>query len=166
MTISLRALLAGSVRSFVAAHGFPSAISLRELAAAMTPVRWRFELTPSSCSGWCDLIVSPDGRVEYSGHIHNSGLVDIRYCTITSVQMPGGPMLVGRQGSVGGTLGLDSRDDDWHQSGHSDVVSRNWAALRAASGAAKTQTSASIGITELLTTVVGGGSGFWVLSLP
>lgn len=97
---------AASVRGILTAHGFAPPISVRDLAGALAPIRLRFELTPSTCSGWCELAVTPDGTVDYSGHIHNSGLADIRYCTITSVPIPGGPMLVGHQGFVGGTLGL------------------------------------------------------------
>ncbi|GAA1655712.1 hypothetical protein ACFQY4_34720 [Catellatospora bangladeshensis] len=177
MAVSLRTALAvlgadgaagGSVRGLLAAHGFAPPMRLRELPGTLAPVRIRHRITPSSLDGWCELAAWPDGRVEYSGHVHDSGLLDIRYSVVTSVPVPPppGPILLGRQGFVGGTLGLDGRDDDWHQRGHSDWVRANWPAFVAATTQARTDAGAGIGLTELLTTFIGGGTGLWVFGLP
>jgi hypothetical protein len=157
---------ATSVRSVLAASGFPPAVSLRDVDGAASTVRLRFGLNDATCAGWCELVVTPDGSVGYAGHVHNSGAVDLRYSVVTSVPVPGGPVLLGRQGSVSGTFGFGSRDDDWRQDGRSEFIARQWPQFRAGTRLARSDFGANVGPFEILTTIVGGGSGVWVFGLP
>jgi hypothetical protein len=143
----------------------PRPASLRELVSMLDPVRLSFPLNDGTCAGSCELVVSHDGHVTYTGHVHNSGALDARYIAITSVPVTFGPLLVAHQSTAGGTLGLDPRDDDWHVDGDSPLVAGDWHGFRQAVASAKTVFGANTGATEILTSFLGAGTGVWLFTL-
>jgi hypothetical protein len=139
--------------------------SCREIIAGLQPVKLAVRLNDGTCSGSCEIDVAPDGHVKYVGHVHNSGLLDVRYIAITSVPVVFEPVLIAHQGTVGGTVGIDARDEDWHEQGQSELIRTNWWAFRRASANARTQFGTSTGVTEILTSLIGAGTPAWVFEL-
>jgi hypothetical protein len=78
--------------------------------------KFSFNVSKDTVSGWCELTIKADGWVSYKGHLHESGALNHHYYMFTAIQLkgaPSGPILVAHEGTVRGTLGFGSRDDDW-----------------------------------------------------
>lgn len=91
--------------------------------------KFSFNVSKETVSGWCELTIKADGWVSYKGHLHESGVLNHHYYIFTAVQLPGspsGPILVAHTGTVRGTLGLGSRDDDWDLGESSPSIAQVW----------------------------------------
>ncbi len=175
MVTGLRAPLATAVNAEPAAgitvnhvlgtFGIPRPIALREAIQGLQPVTLRFSLNDATCEGFCTIVLSLDGKVSYSGHVHNSGALDARYIAITSIPVTPSPVLIGHQGTVGGTFGLDPRGDDWDEKGTSHLAASDWWSFRTATARATTQFGASTGLFEVVSSLFGAGTGEFVFSL-
>jgi hypothetical protein len=172
--VGLRAALAGvappgpgplSVGAVLDRLRFGRPASLRGLVAGIEPVTLSFPLDDGTCAGTCQLVASPDGRVVFTGHVHNSGGLDARYGVIASVPMNAGPVLLPHQGTVGGTFGLDPRDEDWRADGVSRFIADDWAGFRAGTARARADFGTHTGAFEVFTSFVGAGTGEWVFTL-
>jgi hypothetical protein len=145
--------------------GIPRPITLREVIHGLEPVTLQFSLNDATCEGSCTIVVSLDGKVSYNGHVHNSGALDARYIAITSIPVTPSPVLIGHQGTAGGTFGLDSRNDDWNEKGTSHLAASDWWSFRTAAAHATTQFGASTGLFEVVSSLFGAGTGEFIFSL-
>jgi len=157
--------IAISVDAIMSKLGAPRPLTVTDLVHGLDPVTLSFRLNAGTCTGSCEIVVSRDGGVTYTGRVHNSGGLDARYIAITSIPVVFGPMLVAHQSTAGGTFGLDPRDDDWHEVGQSQLAANDWWAFRGAAVRATTQFGTNTGAFEILSSVVGAGTGVWVFSL-
>jgi hypothetical protein len=143
----------------------PRPIALRDVIQGLEPITLRFPLDDATCAGFCSATISPDGKVNYKGHVHNSGALDARYIAITSIPVAPSPVLIAHQSTAGGTFGLDPRDDDWDQQGFSRLAASNWWSFRTAASNARTDFGASTGAFEVVTSLFGASTGEFVFSL-
>jgi hypothetical protein len=143
----------------------PRPIVLRDVIGGLDPITLRFPLNDATCAGFCSIVVSPDGKVNYSGHVHNSGALDARYIAITSIPVTPAPVLIAHQSTAGGTFGLDPRDDDWDQEGFSRLAASDWWSFRTAASRARTDFGASTGAFEVVSSLFGAGTGEFIFSL-
>ena len=144
-----------SVNSVLRRIGAARPVGLIEVVRGLEPVTLHFRLDDATCSGFCDITLSRDGRVRYRGHVHNSGLLDARYIAITSIPVAPAPVLIAHQSSAGGTVGLDPRDDDWDLKGTSRLAADNWWSVRTAALRARTDFGASTGAFEVVSSLFG-----------
>ena len=87
------------------------------------PITLSPRVNAGTCTGSCEIVLQPDGRVQFSGHVHNSGALAARYMIITSFTVPGvGPVIIAHRGHAGGTLSVDIRDSDWDLSDRSVAI--------------------------------------------
>jgi hypothetical protein len=65
------------------------------------------------------LTLKSDGQARFRGHLHDSGLFTHHYYLFTVVKVSVSPgrreVVVAHTGSVHGTAGFGSRDDDWDE---------------------------------------------------
>ena len=90
----------------------------------------------SSVGGWMELVLTSAGTYTFRGHLHNSGFVGL-YCTVggqlgfTGAQDSPTFLRVKKEAYIGGTTGLDSRDEDWSEDGYDGSIRVLWDRLRA-----------------------------------
>ena len=109
----------------------------------------------SSVGGWAELILSSKGTYDYRGHMHNSGFVDI-YCPVSSVVVISGietALGVKKEFSVGGTLSVEDRDQDWSSpSGTSPIIQEQWDSIKSIAGLT-TRVDAGLGAENFFTLI-------------
>ncbi len=83
--------------------------------------------------GSASLSLWPDGRYQFSGHMHDSGAPSYDYGVVFVLAGSKGTAFVfKKQGHLGGTLpGSGSRDDDWGDSDTNAAIADAWAELSA-----------------------------------
>jgi hypothetical protein len=110
---SLRAVAIQEARSFP--------LRLSDLFEAPLPQERIFpsQVSADSVSGWCELTLKSNGHARFRGHLHDSGALTHNYYLFTVVKASVTPgrreIVVAHQGSVHGTAGFGSRDDDWDE---------------------------------------------------
>lgn len=107
--------------TFVLPHDTPPDLSIR---SNVTTDGW------APIGGWMQFDAHSDGSWGFSGHIHNSGAVDIRYTLAGALVTPSGQSFGFARNNhrVDGTqtvFGRD-RDDDWNAPGNDIEIARNW----------------------------------------
>jgi hypothetical protein len=143
--------------------GFP--LSVRDLVAIVEPIKLSFRLDSGTCSGFSEITMTNDGRVHYTGNVHDSGALAARYIAITSFDVSGQALVIQHQGHVGGTFSLDTRDSSWDLTSINSFVAENWAAVKASSASARTQFGTGTGAFEIIDGLVTGGGSLFVFSL-
>jgi hypothetical protein len=111
-------------------------------------------VTDAAVTGWIEIVLASSGYFHYRGHMHNSGAISLAMVVDTIIKIPGtrtGIRLPRIEKNVGGTVSLDSRDEDWSDQGSSPEITANWEALR-------TGASATISVESYL-----GSAEFFVL---
>jgi hypothetical protein len=94
--------------------------------------------TPSGTAlgGWADLELSPDGKVVFSGHMHDSGWDPYDFRVLAVAQSPDMAIVFQHSGHVDGTgsdpLGKPNRDHDWNETSKNPLIPANWVSMRAA----------------------------------
>jgi len=82
--------------------------------------------------GWSSLSLWPDGRYQFSGHLHDSGFPSYDYGVVWLLAGSAGTAFVFKhQGHVHGDL-PGSRDDDWSDSDTNQAIADAWNELSAA----------------------------------
>ena len=82
-----------------------------------------------------ELTINSQGFFSYKGHLHNSGFVGYSFAVASAIQFQddaGRVLVASKEGHVGGTTSADDRDDNWADTGISDVLRANWDRLRGA----------------------------------
>ena len=112
---------------------------IQDLCAGVpdTTKRFHVDVTTQDCApigGTVDIALSPNGDFTFSGHIHNSGFVDIHYALGALITTPsasgdtsnGYPFA--HPGAVDGTSTLlgRNRDDDWSITGNKPEIAAHW----------------------------------------
>jgi hypothetical protein len=140
-------------------------IAVRDMVGLLEPIRISFQLNSGTCSGSGEINISNDGLCHYTGTVHDSGALAVKYTTITylhAVLPPRYQELVFRHiGHVGGTLSFDTRHDTWDESSVWAPITDNWALVKAAA-APTTAFGTDAGATELLDAFANAATGFWV----
>lgn len=131
--------------------------------AVVAPAERKFSANVSAetVSGWCELRIRADGKITYSGHLHESGALNHHYYIFTAIQLhgsPTGPLIAAHTGTVRGTFGLGSRDDDWHGEDTSESIRQQWP-LIASSPEQLTKMTVSTGPMQILEAMVAAGLG-------
>lgn len=144
-----------SVNVVLEAFRIPRPIRIQDVVAGLEPINLQSSFHDASCEGSCSIVISHDGRVSYSGHVHNGGVLDARYMVITSIPTLTVPVLIAHQSSAGGTVGLDKRRDDWDLQGFSSEAASDWWSFRAATEHARTDFGASTGAFEVVSSLFG-----------
>ncbi|MBW4616797.1 MAG: hypothetical protein KME21_26825 [Desmonostoc vinosum HA7617-LM4] len=83
----------------------------------------------ASIGGWLDVVISSQGNVTFSGHMHNSGFLNIDYALAVVIMTPFGiGYTLSHQGSVDGTITVfgRNRDNDWTDSTANQQIVENW----------------------------------------
>jgi hypothetical protein len=96
-----------------------------------TVVRDSGTLGPSTVTGSAHLWMNSDGFWTFQGHVHESGFIGHSYAfaiVLDFLDASGNAPSFVQAGSIHGTDPIDagSSDDDWQQSGHSDLIEQNW----------------------------------------
>jgi hypothetical protein len=190
MSISMRTSLAsrilqgtGIVSIRTVANGlhavFP--ITFRDIVGLLEPIKLTFQLNAGTCSGSCEITMSSDGLVHYTGRVHDSGALAASYAAITSFPtltehtiFPAavaalvaalGPVVMAHKGHVGGTFSFDSRDSTWDKTATDVRIADNWVAVREAATSARTDFGTNTGALELIDGFVSGATGIFVFGL-
>jgi hypothetical protein len=83
--------------------------------------------------GFAKLVMNRHGDLTFSGHMHNSGFLGIKFVLTAIALTPSGDAYtVQRAGSTAGTSTTGSRDDDWTQAINNPSVRSNWEEARLA----------------------------------
>jgi hypothetical protein len=80
--------------------------------------------------GWTEITAKPNGDYTFSGHIHNSGAINIRFTLgVVLTSKVGGFAFSVENKRVDGTEVVfgRNRDFDWNQSGNSPAIAKKWA---------------------------------------
>src|SRR3972149_11346146 len=190
MSLSVRTSLAarvppgtGIVSIQTIAQGLLAAfpITFRDIVGLLEPIKLTFQLDAGTCSGSCELIMSSDGLVHYTGRVHNSGALAASYAAITSfptltehTTFPAavaalvaalGPVVIAHKGHVGGTFSFDTRDSPWDKTATDARIADNWVAVREAVMSARTDFGTNTGALELIDGFVSGATGIFVFGL-
>jgi hypothetical protein len=190
MSISVRAGLAlrfsqetafSSIRTVADGLHLRFPIAVRDMVGILEPIKLTSQLNSRTCSGSCEIIISNDGLVHYTGSVHNSGGLAATYAVMTSFptitdhtsfppdisNLVGilGPVVITHQGHVGGTLSFDVRDSTWDKTATVARIAANWIAVKVAVTSARTVFDTDTSATELIDGVVAGASGIFVLNL-
>lgn len=190
MTIGLRASLESripqrggivSVRTVADGLHLSFPVFCRDLVNLLEPIQLTFKLNAGTCSGSCELTISSDGVVHYTGRVHDSGALAASYVAITSfptltdhtaspavaAALPAvlRPVVVAHRGHVGGTFSFDSRDSTWDKTATDSRIADNWVAVKAAATSARTDFGTSTGALELVDGFVSGATGLFVFGL-
>ncbi len=173
----------GIVSMRTIANGLHTAfpITLSDIVGLLEPIKLTFQLSGATCSGSCELIMSSDGLVHYTGRVHNSGALAASYAAITSfptltehtifptavaaMVAALGPVVVAHKGHVGGTFSFDSRDSTWDKTAIDAHIADNWVAVREAAMSARTDFGTNTGALELIDGFVSGATGIFVFGL-
>jgi hypothetical protein len=109
--------------------GTPSAPHLDSIVLGSHSIA--FEDAP--VGGSASLSVWPDGRYQFSGHLHDSGGPSYDYGVVFVLAGSAGTAFVfKRKGHLGGTMpGSGSRDDDWGDSDTNQAIKDAWMELSA-----------------------------------
>ena len=103
--------------------------------------------------GFAQLTIRQDGSHVFSGHLHDSGETPYNLSVVCFVKDTlNRAYTFAHSGSMAGTLGSSSRDDDWNVAGVSAAIRANWANLvggTSAAGAAANLDIASLGAAVL-----------------
>ena len=106
---------------FVLPHDTPPDLSIR---SNVTTDGW------APIGGWVQVDAHSNGDYSFSGHIHNSGAVNIRYTLAAALVTPSGQSLgfARNRHRVDGTETLfdRNRDDNWAQNANDILITRNW----------------------------------------
>jgi hypothetical protein len=143
--------------------GFP--LGFNDLVTILEPIELAYRLNSGTCSGSCEITMTNDGHVHYTGGVHDSGALAASYVAITSCDVRGRLLVIAHKGHVGGTLSLDTRDSNWDLATDYAFIADNWAAVKASSGAATTQFGTDTGSFEIIDGLFTGGGSLFVFSL-
>jgi hypothetical protein len=190
MNISVRTSLAarvppgtGIVSIRTVANGLHPAfpITFRDIVGLLEPIKLTFQLNAGTCSGWCEITMSSDGLIHYTGKVHDSGALAASYVAITSfptlielTTFPAavaalvaalGPVVISHKGHVGGTFSFDSRDSSWDETATDARIADNWVAVREAAMSARTDFGTNTGALELIDGFVSGATGIFIFGL-
>jgi len=106
----------------------PSADKPRLESIIPGTVNINFEDAP--VGGWSSLSLWPDGRYQFSGHLHDSGGPSYDYSVVWVVSSSAGTaFLFTRSGHLHGTFEHGSRDDDWSESAPNGAFANAWSDL-------------------------------------
>lgn len=98
--------------------------------------------------GWTEITANPNGDFTFSGHIHNSGAINIRF-TLGAVlaSKVGGFAFAVENKRVDGTEVVfgRNRDFNWNQSGNSAAIAKTWDPFSKSQLSTRLVASASIG---------------------
>jgi hypothetical protein len=82
--------------------------------------------------GSAQLTLYENGAVNFTGHFHNSGAINFNDSCVMAVRASDGTVYTfSHKGSVGGTFGSGSRDDDWGDNPTNSAIAAGWANLAA-----------------------------------
>ena len=170
-----------SVRTIADRIHLPFPTSVRDLVAVLEPIKLSFPLSAPGVTGSCEVTLTSDGLVHYSGHVHANGALAASYAAITSfptltdrttysdsvAALVGalGPVVIGHKGHVGGTLSFDTRDSDWDESTRDERLADNWAAVREAAASARTDFGTDNNAIDIVDGFVNLATGVFVFSL-
>ena len=106
---------------FVLPHGTPPDMRIR---SNVTTDGW------APVGGWVEVSSREDGSFGFTGHVHNSGAVNIRFTLAAAIVTPTGQCFGFARNNrlVQGTevlIGRD-RDDNWNDGGSDIEIARNW----------------------------------------
>jgi hypothetical protein len=168
-----------SLRRAASALRLGAPISFRDLV--LEPVKLAFPLNAVTCSGSCEVTLSRDGTVHFTGRVHDSGALAASYVVIVSfptltdhTSFPPevldkvgalGPVVMEHKGHVGGTLSFDTRDSTWDKTATKRRIADFWIGVKAAAGSAKMQFGVGTGAVEMIDAVLSGATGLFVFSL-
>jgi len=103
------------------------------VAADSGDIRIRMNVTTTGWApigGWCEVSANQNGACSFSGHIHNSGGVNIRFTLAAALITPSGYSYgfanVGKRVDGTETLFDRNRDNNWNQNGSNPDISKNW----------------------------------------
>jgi hypothetical protein len=156
-------------------------ITVRDMVGLLEPIKLTFQLNSGTCSGSCEITMTSDGLVHYTGRVHDSGALAASYAAVTSfptltehTTFPAAvaalvaalaPVVIAHKGHVGGTFSFDSRDSTWDKTATDARIAANWVAVKVAVTSARTDFDTGTGALELIDGVVAGASGIFVFSL-
>jgi hypothetical protein len=156
--VSLRMVVSGLHLSF------PS--SFRDIIDVLQPIHASFKLDAGTCSGSCDIVITNDGVVRFTGKVHDSGALAAIYTVIVSLPVASlGPVIIAHRGHVGGALSFDSRTETWDKTDRSSEISSSWAAVKAATPNAKALFGTGTSVTELIEGLIAGATGIFVFKM-
>jgi hypothetical protein len=157
----------GDVRNLAVKFGLPVPISVRNLIRTLDnlpalPSQLDYDSGPIvfgggvPVGGSAHVTIFSDGTSVFSGHLHDSGATSYNTASICAVKDTRNRVyLFQHAGSVAGTVGSGSRDDDWNAPGPQNAsVVANWADL--AHATPTFQTSATLDLGHLVDTVIAG----------
>jgi hypothetical protein len=108
-------------------NGSPSTPSLNSIVLGTHDIN--FDDAP--VGGWASLSLWPDGRYQFSGHLHDSGAPNYDYGVVWLLLGSRGTAFVfKRTGTLHGVL-PGSRNDDWNDSNTNASIVNAWAELSA-----------------------------------
>ena len=156
-------------------------ITIHDIVGLLEPIKLTFQMNAGTCFGSCEITMSSEGVVHYTGRVHNSGALAASYVVITSfptltehtnfptavaAQVAGlGPVVIPYKGHVGGTFSFDSRDSTWDKTATDVRIADNWAAVKAAVTSARTDFGTDTGALELIDGFFSGATGIFVFRL-
>lgn len=190
MGISLRTNIASqpplktgsfSMRTLANALHLPVPFSIRDVAEVLEPIKLSFPLNSGTCSGSCEVTITSDGVVLYSGRVHDSGGLGVSFIAIVSFptltndtfyspeigQLVANvsPIVIAHKGHAGGTFSFDTRDTTWDLTGGDTRIAGNWLGAKAAATSAMVRFGTDNSILDLVDAFINAATGTFVFGL-
>ncbi|MDM5235260.1 hypothetical protein QUF83_03320 [Bacillus cereus] len=90
-------------------------------------------LEANTVHGWAKLSIQSDGFWSYSGHVHENGFIGHNFdlgVVLNFVDSAGKAYGFSHNGTISGTVGVESRDEDWGHAGFREEIIEQWDILR------------------------------------
>ena len=156
-------------------------ITVRDIVELLEPIKLSFPLNSGTCSGACQVTITSDGIVHFTGRVHDSGALAAAYIAIVSfptltddttyppdiVDMVGAvsPVVIAHRGHVGGTFSFDTRDSDWDLTGGDARIADNWRGAKAAATSAIVVFGTNNAVLDLVDGFFSAATGIFVFGL-
>jgi hypothetical protein len=144
-------------------------VTIRDIVTLLEPITLTIPLNSGFCAGSCTITLSSDGSGRYTGNVHDSGGVAVSYDALTQMEVENlGAVVIAHQGTVGGTLSVQSRDDNWDEGVIDEAraaIADNWVALKAASGSARTTFGTNFSSIDAIEALFAAGTALFLFKL-
>lgn len=156
-------------------------ISIRDVAEVLEPIKLSFPLNSGTFSGACEVTITSDGVVLFSGKVHDSGALGASFIAIVSfptltddtfytpeighLVAQISPVVIAHRGHAGGTFSFDTRDTTWNLTGGDARIADNWLGAKAAATSAIVVFGTNNSVLDLADAFINAATGTFVFGL-